>query len=103
MSYRSTFCHLSLLSPPFCPKPTFGAFVFLGSKNVCRADTQKPHESASPPSSCRNLRSLKLLGCVSWRKEKGGLAREWPETRLWSRFWGLMTVGPCALAVPRDS
>lgn len=24
--------HLSLLSPPFCPKPTYGDFVFLESK-----------------------------------------------------------------------
>lgn len=36
-------------------------------------------------------------------ERKGGPARKWPETRLWSRLWDLATVGPCALAVPKES
>lgn len=70
--------HLSLLSPPLYRKPTVGAFVFLEPKMFAGlTDMPKLPGSATSPQLPQELRSLELLSSVSWRKEGGGLAREW--------------------------
>ena len=93
--------HLSLLSPPLYPKPTVGAFVLLRPKMfaglICKSYLGQQLTPAQVGTQVIEIIRL----CVM--EGGGGLAREWPETRLRRSVWGITTVGTCALAVPRES